>query len=141
MKFLKDPTAVTLTMIAGVLAVWLIYLCIIPKAFDENWVKSGLFGDSFGALNTLFTGLAFAVVLGSLRAQSKEIDRNADELAMLAEGVRLQALQARIAHYGEQIAHAVGVTQSNLEKERKTLVEELDAVIQHFREMPRPSGK
>jgi len=52
---------------------WGLYLPVVGHHFDWQWDKSGQFGDSFGALNTLFTGCAFVVVLATLIQQSAQI--------------------------------------------------------------------
>jgi hypothetical protein len=65
-----------------VVAVWSVYWTIAMCAFKGDLTKAGQFGDTFGGLNTLFTGLAFAVVLATLIQQwqqIREIKRDARE--------------------------------------------------------------
>lgn len=47
------------------------------KSFGELF---GTFGDSFGALNTLFSGFAFAGIIISIVLQSKELKATRDEV-------------------------------------------------------------
>jgi len=72
--------------------------------------KSGVFGDSFGALTALFTGLAFAGTLRTiqmqneeLRLQRQEIQQNRYEFERTASAqektVRLTAITILIAEY------------------------------------------
>lgn len=42
--------------------------------------KLGTFGDSFGALNTLFSGLAFAAIVVSIYIQSKELEATREDV-------------------------------------------------------------
>ncbi len=56
-----------------VFIVWAAYWIVIRCSFNGDIGKSGQFGDTFGALNTLLTGLAFVVVLDTLIQQSQEI--------------------------------------------------------------------
>ena len=41
--------------------------------FTSDFSKSGTFGDSFGVLNTLFSGLAFAGIIVSIKMQNDEM--------------------------------------------------------------------
>jgi len=56
-----------------VFIVWAAYWIVVRCSFNGDIGKSGQFGDTFGALNTLFTGLAFVVVLATLIQQSQQI--------------------------------------------------------------------
>jgi len=59
----------------AVFVVWLAYgIIIVREVFKGDFQKSGQFGDTFGVLNTLFTGLAFVVVLTTLNQQSHQIE-------------------------------------------------------------------
>ena len=42
-----------------------LFYCVKP----ENFQTSGVFGDSYGLLNSLFTGLAFAILIVTLYVQ------------------------------------------------------------------------
>lgn len=72
-----------LTILCSVVVVgWVAYWAITMYVFKDNPAKGGQFGDTFGCLNTLFTGLAFAVVLATLMDQwdrIEEIKREAQE--------------------------------------------------------------
>ncbi|MFX3633700.1 MAG: putative phage abortive infection protein [Candidatus Pristimantibacillus sp.] len=55
------------------------YGLIIKYVLFKNvsWTNSGEFGDTFGALNTLFSGLAFAGIITTILIQQKQIkDQN-----------------------------------------------------------------
>jgi len=64
-----------------ILIICLIYALMLSnidfKGFNEN---DGTFGDSFGALNTLFSGLAFAGVICTIIMQSEELRLQRKEL-------------------------------------------------------------
>lgn len=66
-------------------------------------ISSASFGDSFGGLNTLFSGLAFAGVIVAILLQQKELKESRKELAKQAENqvlsARLQALSALSEFY------------------------------------------
>ena len=48
--------------------------------FASDFSKSGTFGDSFGVLNTLFSGLAFAGIIVSIKMQNDEMREQRKEL-------------------------------------------------------------
>jgi phosphotransferase system glucose/maltose/N-acetylglucosamine-specific IIC component len=72
--------------------------------------KSGVFGDSFGVLNALFSGLAFSILIVTvllqreeLRLQREELKENREELKRSANAqelsARLNALTALFSEY------------------------------------------
>lgn len=61
-----------------VILVWFIYLGVVLSVNED--LKAGEFGDTFGALNTLFSGLAFAGFLVALFYQRKDLELQKDEL-------------------------------------------------------------
>ncbi len=48
----------------------------------QDWSKSGTFGDTFGALNAVFSGMAIAGIVVSILMQRKELDNQRIELAL-----------------------------------------------------------
>ena len=73
--------------ISLVVIIWFVYACIGPNYINrlpkENatWYQNqGQFGDMFGALNTLFTGLAFAGLLYTIHLQRKDLETQAKRL-------------------------------------------------------------
>jgi len=59
---MKPEFRLTIFALLSVLIVWVLYLLVVPYLFQWDWDESGRFGDTFGALNALFTGLAFVVL-------------------------------------------------------------------------------
>jgi hypothetical protein len=54
---------------------------VADQSATLNGVRSGSFGDAFGALNALFSGMAFAGVVVTLYLQRKDIDDGQHEIA------------------------------------------------------------
>ena len=52
----------------GLTLLAIVFPFIVNLAF-KNWTISGTFGDNFGALNALFSGLAFAGVIVTILIQ------------------------------------------------------------------------
>ena len=69
----KLLTPKCLIMIFGsIVGLCLIYGIILRWFFGE-WDNSGVFGDSFGGINSLFSGLAFAGIIITILIQSEEL--------------------------------------------------------------------
>lgn len=49
------------------------YGFIVHQAFNGSWEKSGVFGDTFGAINAVFSSLAFLGIVISLVIQREDI--------------------------------------------------------------------
>lgn len=68
-----------------VILIWIFAGFILIKLDDP-----GKFGDMYGALNTLFTGLAFALLIYTAKLQRDELELQRDELAETREEIRQQ---------------------------------------------------
>jgi hypothetical protein len=58
-----------------VVLAWLAVGFVLPRLSLDNADSRGLFGDQFGAVNALFSGLAFAVIYQTLRMQKQDNER------------------------------------------------------------------
>ncbi|WP_108422669.1 hypothetical protein [Flagellimonas amoyensis] len=68
--------------IAGVcLVIAVVFPFAINQVFSD-WAKSGTFGDTFGALNALFSGLALAGVIVTILIQRTELKNQRIELGL-----------------------------------------------------------
>lgn len=72
----------SILLILLVIGMWFLYPYGLPHlktiTSTENY---GTFGDSYGALNTLFSGLAFAILIITLFLQRKELQLQREEVA------------------------------------------------------------
>lgn len=79
--------------------------------FIPEWSKSGVFGDTFGAINSLFSGLAFAGLLYTIFLQSRELKLQREELALTREQLTSSAVsqkeQAAFTLLSAQISAAI----------------------------------
>jgi hypothetical protein len=77
---------ITLLLLALVFGIWLLYTDWIlserfPEKTDANYYSQrGQYGDMFGAINALFTGLAFAGLIITIILQSQELKLQRKEL-------------------------------------------------------------
>lgn len=77
---------------AVVVLVWASYPYWVSLKFPSNdWAVRGQFGDSFGALNTLFSGMAFAALVVAVILQTKELSLQRQELQETREELRRSA--------------------------------------------------
>ena len=115
-----------------ILIVWIAFPYALKCYFDQfhsaaDWQKLGTFGDSFGALNTLFSGLALSGLAVSIllqiselkKLQSKEVD-TAAQVAAQSNTLRITAL---LHYYNNEIDRLERLSHllSDEEDEKKTL--------------------
>lgn len=65
----------------GLLIIAFIFPFIVNYIFSD-WTKSGTFGDTFGALNAIFSGLALAGVIVTILIQRSELKNQRIELSL-----------------------------------------------------------
>ncbi|MFN4366496.1 MAG: hypothetical protein ACK4GA_02510 [Acinetobacter sp.] len=115
-------------LILSILTLWLIY------PFTLGWINAkwpmthlaqtgtafGTFGDTYGALNTLFSGLAFAILILSLFLQRKEL--------------QAQRLELRDQRLEIKKSNAIADQQRLITQQQKDLNEQQihDAKVQNF---------
>lgn len=78
--------------IIGVIGIWIaswFFICKYIEGIDER----GMFGDMFGAVNALFSGLAFAGLIVTLLYQKEELKLQREELAQNREELKGQRVE------------------------------------------------
>ena len=78
--FLRGWILFLLVMII-VIIIWLLSWFFVYHCLPE-WSERGAFGDMFGGVNALFSGLAFAGILIALRMQKRELALQREELKL-----------------------------------------------------------
>ena len=78
--------------IIGVLAAWGLSWWLISKYIDDP-TNQGTFGDMFGAVNALFSGLAFAGLIVTLIYQKEELKLQREELRETRNELNAQKLE------------------------------------------------
>ena len=74
---MKTPFAIFVIAAAVIVAIWFGNLWVLSGQFPEMPVR-GQFGDSFGGLNALFSGLAFAALIVTIWTQRQELTLQRD---------------------------------------------------------------
>jgi len=73
--------AVVIAVFVAIPLLWLTSALVLTKVFPSP-TDRGLFGDSFGAINALFSGLAFAGVIYAIILQRRELQYQREELEL-----------------------------------------------------------
>jgi len=93
-----------------VVVLWVVYGVVVTNLNLKDWAERGLFGDMFGGLNALFSGLAFAGLICAIWMQRTEIQLQRNDLKLQREIMEAQVEEAR------QLAHHVSVQAQIMEK-------------------------
>lgn len=75
----------------GVVVLQFVYGAAVFFLFGPQMATRGQFGDIFGGVNALFTGLAFAGVIYTILLQRRELELQRDELRLTREELRRSA--------------------------------------------------
>ncbi len=139
----------------AVVVLWLVSGWLIVALLDE-WADRGTFGDLFGAVNALFSGLAFAALLYTIVLQRDEIRQNREEIVLnrreLSKGAKLQqkaqqvliqqveqthlsakmnAMRTLVDYYNNQIANPKSSDEviEKAKQKRKQIIIQIDGLI------------
>ncbi|MFK5915574.1 MAG: hypothetical protein QM484_14500 [Woeseiaceae bacterium] len=116
---MKRSTYKPLYVLFFVVLILQISIALIIYSSFNSWPDRGTFGDMFGAVNTLFSGLAFAGVIYAILLQSKELELQREELKLTREELSKSAS-----------AQSDQVEIMKREAERNAISSELNALCQ-----------
>ena len=122
----KAPPASLPTVIAVVVIVWVAFGIAVYFTFPDQETR-GQFGDMFGAVNALFSALAFAILIHTLWLQREDLDIQRQELQDTREELKGQrkALETQSAHAAGQLA----ALQAQLKQSGKAYIERNKPVV------------
>ena len=132
----------------GVIGLWGLSALVIGWVLDD-WTVRGTFGDLFGAVNALFSGLAFAGLIYTIVLQRREIEANREEikktnkaqkhtqrvmdgqLEQMQHTTRLTALNSLMDYFNRQIADPSSSEEkvARAREKRRETVAEIDHMI------------
>ncbi len=78
----KDKYLRYFVIISVVIVIVSIGFPLLVNHYFKDWGKSGTFGDTFGALNAIFSGIAIAGLIITILIQRKELENQRIELAL-----------------------------------------------------------
>lgn len=80
--------------VTGIILLWILVTGSIMLLVNGKGETAGQWGDAFGAVNALFSGLAFVVVLFTLKSQEKQLNEQQKEIQKQNETLAKQQLEA-----------------------------------------------
>lgn len=100
MEWLKKN--LVLVMLGGVVTLFLLNMSLMLFIDDPN--KRGTFGDQFGAVNALFSGLAFAGLIYTIILQRRDLELQRNDLRLQREELALtrQEMEDQTAEFEKQ---------------------------------------
>lgn len=135
-----------------IILIWISSILIL-KVFFSNSSERGSFGDSFGSINSLFSGVALAGIIYTmylqrmeLKLQRKELTENRKELARTAEAqeksekalnrqaenlkisAKLNALTAMVEHFDQRINRSP-TSHSLLKAKQEEYLRQIEEII------------
>lgn len=89
-------------MLGGVVTLFLLNMSLIWIIDDSNW--RGTFGDQFGVVNALFSGLAFAGLIYTIILQRRDLELQRNDLKLQREELALtrQEMEEQTAEFEKQ---------------------------------------
>jgi hypothetical protein len=121
------------SMAIAVVAIWsvvpLIGFLLLPA-----WPERGQFGDIFGSVNALFSGLAFAGLFWALEMQREQLELQRNELILQREELRLQReeMAASRAELANQVRAQQALFRASAAQIRVASVQaRIDAAVLH----------
>jgi hypothetical protein len=119
----KDKSGLYILYLAviGVIAAWFanwILLCI----YGGNYTEKGQFGDMFGSINALFSGLAFAFLIYTVWLQREEFRLQRKEFELQRKALELQAVEQ--TRQADELTKTVKLQEKTFElRQRQTELE------------------
>lgn len=104
--FIKTFLISGLVIVAFTIIYWVIMYALYKTKIFEPWLTPNEFGDMFGFLSCLFSGLAFAGIIVTIRQQSFDLELQRNELRKANEEAAGQTKQfeEQTKQFKEQIA-------------------------------------
>lgn len=89
---MKNKSTILWILLAFIVILWILYPFILIKFINEVNFR-GLFGDSYGALNTLFSGFAFAALIFTIVQQNTQLQVQKEELVLQRKELELTRIE------------------------------------------------
>jgi hypothetical protein len=162
-KYRYSNIKIPVYIIIAVIFIWLAFAGL-TFYFIPSWNDRSAFGSMFGAISSLFTGIALAGVTYTVYLQQKELslqrtslDTNIQQMQESAQAqssaqkslneqiqiqnlaLQLSALSSILSHYDQQIGRIQGIERENMEDKVKSLlidIESLRSLMQNINAIP-----
>lgn len=114
-----------------VFILWLASIFILAPVF-VNLEERAQFGDSFGMINSLFSGLAFAGIIYTILLQRKELSLQRNELALTRKELERSA-SAQVESQKELARQSANLKQTAVLNALSTLVSDIQNRENYYR--------
>lgn len=95
----KEDRLFGLYILLGVVFLfWIVSILVIRWEFND-WSTRGTFGDSFGAINSLFSGLALGGIIYTIFLQKKELALQREELSETRNEFKVQNITLKLQRF------------------------------------------
>ncbi|WP_289039616.1 putative phage abortive infection protein [uncultured Zobellia sp.] len=94
----KDNIIGLYTLFIVIFVAWITSMLVLKWKFS-NWTIRGTFGDSFGAINSLFSGLALGGIIYTIFLQKKELTLQRKELKNTRKEFTIQNKTLRLQRF------------------------------------------
>ncbi|TWT57780.1 hypothetical protein KOR42_11460 [Thalassoglobus neptunius] len=116
----------------GVAVSWLLVSPVI-RWLSCDWSEAGTIGDSFGAVNALFSGLAFVGLIYTILLQSKQLAQNSEVLEMQREELGLQREELKLTR--EELAKSAVAQVKSSEITRTIAILNANSILLEFHKL------
>lgn len=124
MSFVTSIRGVVLA-VGAVVAIWLAFPLSIVFVFDQVPASAGEYGDIFGGVGALFSGLAFVGLVVTLVMQYSALNKQSDELELTRNSVAKQAEELSISSEALQLqVSEMKAQRAEMEASRETLAQQ-----------------
>lgn len=89
-KKTEEKLNILIGLFIAIIIIWGVSILLISSNFSK-WSERGTFGDSFGAINSLFSGLAFGGIIYTILLQRKELRLQREELILTRDELKRTA--------------------------------------------------
>jgi hypothetical protein len=112
-----------LIWLAVVVAICAAYFFVMYVWFPGNMEKRGQFGDMFGFLGALFSGLAFAGLIVTIRQQREDLKNQRDEIELQREDLKAQTEALKLQKEEiRQTNEELKLQRKEMEEQNKTIM-------------------
>lgn len=153
----KNDYLLPIIIVAGVIGLWVISPILITR-YLQQWQERGTFGDMFGAVNALFSGLALAGVaytiylqLKEIRLQREDLDATLKELQRSAEAqvkaeqalreqleaqnlaTQLTALSSMLTHFDGKSTDGEGIDKHYAQENAEVVLQDMKKIFDEIK--------
>lgn len=118
-----SPGRIFWLAISLVCLIYVTYIVIMNFVFHENMEQRGQFGNMFGFIGSLFSGLAFAGLIVTILQQREDLQNQKDEINLQRQDLEAQTEALRLQK--EEIAQ----TNEELKLQRKEMEEQNKTIM------------